>query len=326
MRTRSLSMPLLLLPTVFVTACGGGSTPTEPVSGTAAETRTVEHAAGTTDVPVDPEQIVTTTDQNALLPLLERGVTPAGSAGMVGEDGSTKFRRTEGFDTSGIAFTGAYGEPNLGAVTAVEPDLIVGYEFDEEFYDDLSRIAPTVLVQIFDRPLTEALVEFGELVGRADEARAMQAEYEARVADLRAQLGDRVDSLSVSVLGAGDPGTFGRGDSGQAVGTVMDDLGLPRTAAQLADDGEESYSLEQLSTRDADVVLVLDFTGDRQDPGLTAMMDSPTYQRLAAVQAGQAHVVDGTVTVGAAWARMNNFLDVLEQHLLPARDDVVVED
>jgi hypothetical protein len=35
--------------------------------------------------------------------------------------------------------------------------------------------------------------------------------------------------------------------------------------------------------------------------------------------------VDGSVTVGAAWARMNAFLDVLEQHLLPARDDVVVE-
>jgi ABC-type Fe3+-hydroxamate transport system substrate-binding protein len=106
----------------------------------------------------------------------------------------------------------------------------------------------------------------------------------------------------------------------------MDDLGLPRPTAQEQDDGSQSYSVEQLSTRDADVVLVLDFSGDGgNDVGTQALLDSPTYQRLAAVQAGQAYVVDGTETVGAAWARMNAFLDVLAERLLPARDDVVVE-
>jgi len=320
-RTRLL--PLLALPTLLAAACGGEAT-TRPASA-ADGTRTVAHAAGTTQVPGDAERIVTTTDQNALLPLLELGVRPVGSAGIVTDDGTPRFRRTEGFDTSGIAFTGAFTEPNLEKVASLRPDLVVGYEFDEEFYDELSAIAPTVLVQIFDRPLTEALVQFGELVGERDEALRLQREYDARIAELRARLGDRAETLSVSVLGPGDPGTFGRGDSGQAIGTVMDDLGLPRTPEQLADDGDTSYSLEQIGSRSADVVLVLDFTGDGQEPGLQALVASPTYRRLPAVRAGQAHVVDGTTTVGAAWARMHAFLDVLEQRLLPARDDVVVE-
>ena len=319
MRSR---LSLLLLPALLTAACGGT---TASATGGGDTTTTVTHAAGTTDVPADPEQIVTTTDQNALLPLLELGVEPVGSAGIVMDDGSSKFRRTEGFDTSGVEFAGDFFELNLERIAALEPDLVVGYEFNEEVYDELSAIAPTVLVQIFDRPLTEALAAFGELVGERDEALRLQADYEDRIAALREQLGPRVDTLSVSVLGPNDPGTFGRGDAGQAVGTVMDDLGLPRTAAQLADDGEQSYSLEQLGGRSADVVLVLDFTGDREEPGLKALVDSPTYQRLPAVQAGQAHVVDGTTTVGAAWARMDAFLDVLEQHLLTARDDVVVE-
>ncbi len=208
---------------------------------------------------------------------------------------------------------------------ALSPDLIVGYEFDEERYAVFSQIAPTVLVQIFDRPLTEALLEFGDIVGRRAEAEQMQQEYDQRIAGLQEALGDRADTLSVSVLGAGDPGTFGRADNGQAVGTVMDDLGLLRLPAQLADDGEQSFSLEQLDTRSADVVLVVDFTGDGRDTGLTALLDSPTYTRLPAVQASQAHVFDGSKTVGAAWARMDAFLDVLEEHLVPARDDVVVE-
>jgi ABC-type Fe3+-hydroxamate transport system substrate-binding protein len=46
--------------------------------------------------------------------------------------------------------------------------------------------------------------------------------------------------VSVSVIAPSDLGTFGRGDASQAGGTIMDDLGLPRPAAQLADDGEQS--------------------------------------------------------------------------------------
>lgn len=282
------------------------------------------HAAGTTRS-LTPQRIVTTTDQNALLPLLELGVKPVGSAGLLADDGTQTFRRTEGFDTSGAEFTGPYGEPNVEKVLTLDPDLVVGYEFDEDDYDDLSRVAPTVLVQIFDRPLTDALLEFGDLVGRRAEAEQMQQEYEQRIADLREALGGRTETLSVSVLGAGDPGTFDRVDVGQAIGTVMDDLDLPRVPAQLADDGQQASSLEQLETRSADVVLVVDFSGDGQDPGIGALLDSPTYTRLPAVQAGQTHVVDGTRTVGAAWARMGAFLDVLEEYLPGARDDVVLK-
>jgi iron complex transport system substrate-binding protein len=256
-RSRSL-VPVLLL-SLAAAACGSGAD-----AGTAApQTRSVTHAAGTTEVPADPQRIVTTTDQNALLPLLELGVTPVGSAGLVGDDGAQSFRRTSGFDTSAVEFTGAYGEPNLEAVASLRPDLVVGYEFDEEYYDDLAQIAPTVLVQVFDRPLTEALLQFASVVGREERARELQAEYEARVEELRSRLGDRLDTLSVTVLTAGDPGTFYRADSGQAIGTVVDDLGLLRVEAQASDDGlQDALSLEQLSTRDADVVLVVDFSGD----------------------------------------------------------------
>ena len=322
MRTRAL--PALLLLPALLAACGG-TDGGDPLSAPADETVRITHAAGTTEVPADPQRIVTTTDQNALLPLLELGIRPVGSAGLLGDDGTRTFRRTEGFDTTGITFTGAYGEPNLEAVAALEPDLVVGYEFDEEHYDDLSRVAPTVLVQIFDRPLTEALTEFAALVGREERAEQLQTRYEARVAALRERLGARAETLSVTLVSAGDPGTFYRADTGQALGTVMRDLGLPQPAAQAADTGDDPQSLEQLGTRDADVVLVVDYGGESPDPGTQVLLDSPTYARLAAVQAGQAHVVDGTRTVGAAWARMDAFLDVLEEHLRDARADVVTE-
>jgi iron complex transport system substrate-binding protein len=311
---------------LLATACAG-DTESDTASDGTSETRTVEHLAGATEVPADPQRIVTTTDQNALLPLLELGVRPVGSAGLLDTDGSTSFRRTEGFDTSGITFTGPYGEPNLEKVLSLAPDLVVGYDGDASYYEDLAALAPTVLVQVFDRPLTDGLEQFAEVVGREEQAAELRAAYETRIADLRDGLGDRLDSLSLTVVEAGDPGTFYRSDVGQAMGTVVDDLGVLRVDAQAEDTGEEATSLERLGDRSADVVLVVDYSGEQSEPdvGTTALLDSPLYQRLPAVRAEQGHVVDGTQVVGAAWARMDAFLDVLEDHLLDARDDVVDE-
>lgn len=325
---RTAGIALAATALLLTTACGGDATETSEPTGDEPATRTIAHSAGTTEVPGSPQRIVATTDQNALLPLLELGIKPVGSAGLLDPDGSTSFRRTEGFDTSGIEFTGPYGEPNLEKVASLSPDLIIGYEFDADYYDDLASLAPTVLVQIFDRPLTEGLEQFAEVVGREDEAAELRAAYDARIADLQQQLGDQVETLSVSIISAGDPGTFYRADVGQAMGTVVEDLGLRLVEPQAADTGDDANSLEQLTSRDADVVLLVDYSGEQSEPdaGTQAILDSPLYDRLAAVRADQAHVVDGTQVVGAAWARMDAFLDVLETHLGGARDDVVDED
>jgi iron complex transport system substrate-binding protein len=293
----------------------------------AAATVPFEHSQGVTEVPVSPQRIVTMTDQNALLPLLELGVRPVASTGLLADDGTQVFRRTEGFDTSGIGFVGAYGEANAEAVAAQRPDLIVGYEFDADYYDTLSAIAPTVLVKVFDRGLDEALIDFARLVGKEDSALEQQAEYDARVAALLEGLGDRRERVSMSVISAGDPGQFYREDSWQAIGTVMRDLDLLRPPSQQGEAGlDETFSLEQLPEHDADVVLVIDYSGEGQDPGLDALVGSSLYANLAAAQADQTFLIDGSQTVGAAWARMNRFLDDLERILLDPELDVDVVD
>ena len=329
-RRRSLGAGLLALAATALAACGGDATAASPSASPAPSTSSesdvgtfaFEHAAGTTDVPVDPQRIVTTTDQNALLPLMELGVVPVASAGLLGDDGEQSFRRMDGYDTTGIEFVGAYGEPNLEAVAAQRPDLVVGYEFDES-YEEYSQIAPTVFVQIFDRPLTDALLDFATLVGEEEQGQEKLAAYEQRIADLQTALDPVRDELSVSVIGAGDPGQFGRADEGQALGTVMADIDLLRPVPQQGapDPQAETSSLEQISEHDADVVIVLDFSGERQDPGLDALLGSPLTRGLAASGADQLHVIDGTATVGAAWGKMDVFLDELERVLVDEQPD-----
>lgn len=316
---RAAVIALLVALVPLVAACGGDDAASDGATTDATATRTITHAEGVTEVPAEPKRIVTLQDQNALLPLLELGVKPVASAGLIGDDGAQSFRRTEGFDTSGIEFVGAYGEPNLEAITAQRPDLIVSDEFGSgEQYDKLSQIAPTVAVQLFEgRRLTEALMDFARVVGREDRAEELRAEYEGRIERLRSELGDDLQRTSVSVISAGEGGTFWQEDTGgQALFTVMRDLAPPRPPLQRGDDWKE-FSVERLSAHDADVVIVVDYSGeDAGDATTRALTESRLYRSLKASRAGQAYVIDGTRSVGAAWARMGVFTDELEKILL----------
>jgi len=289
--------------------------------------RLFAHYGGETCVPENPQRIVTTQDQNGLLPLLELGVKPVGSAGQLLDDGTGRFRRVQGYDTTGIEFVGAYwGEANVESIALLQPDLIVSHEFAADFYDLHSQVAPTVMIQIFDRPLDEVLMDFADLVGRTERAEELRADYTARIEGLLDALGDRKETMSISVITAGNnPGEFYRADQGQAVGTVMADLDLLRPAAQQDAVEEREYlSIESLPEHDADVVLVLNFSGEDQDPNFESFVNSPIFSSLAAAQAGQVYIIDGTQTVGAAWGKMNTFIDELERILLDPELDVDV--
>jgi iron complex transport system substrate-binding protein len=291
--------------------------------------RSFEHAAGTTCVPTAPERIVTTQDQNGLLPLLELGVRPVGSTANVLPDGSSQFRRVQGFDTAGIESVGSFREPSLEAIAALQPDLIVGHEFNTAIYDQLSQIAPTVLIQIFERPLSEVLFDFADLVGRTATAEVFEAATEAKVAALQSALDARGGTISVSVITSGNtPDTFWRADTGQAVGTVMNHyLDVPRPAAQASEDlNTDTLSIEVLRDHDADALLVMDFSGERRDEVVMAFVSSPLMAATAAGAADQVFVIDGTLTVGASWGKMNAFLDELVRILLdPTLQDVVAD-
>ena len=318
----SFGMALVLLAGAACGSDGGGTSAAPAGEPQPATTRQFTHTFGTSTIPMSPQRIVTTQDQNALLPLLELGVKPVGSAGLIDKQtGERRFRRTDGFNTTGIDFVGAYGDPNIEAVAALRPDLIVGPGNEKpEVAEKLGQVAPYVGVQVFGRPLTAALLDFGEQAGRAEQARTLKAAYDARIAKVKAALKERHPRLTVTIVSTFEAGTFVPQDCGQAMGTVAHDLDLGRPAAQQGTDRiacrtTQSLSIERLAEHDADVVLVVDYSADggAPDQGLVAQ---PLWRQLQAAGRGQLHVIDGSLTVGSAWARMGRFIDVLEKHLL----------
>jgi len=281
------------------------------------DTRVIQHLAGETEIPADPQRIVTLQDQNALLPILElgEGERVVGSTGVLQNDGSVLFRRTQNYDTSDVTYVGTFSEPNLEVISELEPDLIVASQFEitDENYDLLSAIAPTVVVEQFTRSVWGSTFDYALLVNAQDEAIALKADYDERIANLQAEL-DAPSEITVSILGPREGGFSVGFFIHSADLTVISDLGLSIPLLQEAqiEGGEFNvFSLEALQEVDGDVLYVIDFSGSSE-----SITGSPLYATLDVVQAGQAHVVDGSRFAGLSPQALFAWVEVFEETLL----------
>lgn len=293
-----LILPLLFLATpAFALDCGAGERP-------------FAHHGGDTCIPTDPQRIVTLQDQNGLLPLMELGVRPVGSAGRLNDDGSHLFRRMQGYATDGVAFVGDIMGPDPEAVAALAPDLIIATPWDD--LSIFSAIAPTIAIDVHDQPLDAGLRQFADAVNRLPEAEALAAAYEARLAEVRGMLAPVLAQATVTII---DYDTEARNfwvvDNAQAFGLVFDRLGLIRPAADTVHFGaDEPRSLESIADHAADIIFVMVWdAAEGGSDSLSAFLAEPVVQTLPSAQAGQVFALDGSAMVGAAWAKPMNGLD-----------------
>src|SRR5947209_7720336 len=128
----------MLAAVLALSACGTGTT---PPGGEAAggPTRTVKHAMGETKVPDKPQRVVVL-DTDKLDTLASLGLKPVGAAAP-----AEKMRFPAYLGVTDLKAVGTLQEPDLDAIRALKPDLILGSKFrQEKLYDELSTIAPTV--------------------------------------------------------------------------------------------------------------------------------------------------------------------------------------
>ena len=87
----------------------------------------------------------------------------------------------------GVEIVPPLTELDLAAAEAAEPDLILGTkELDGKFYEQLSRIAPTVMTDGQNWKLNLRL--HGEALGRTNDAERLLTDWDNRVARVRDQL------------------------------------------------------------------------------------------------------------------------------------------
>ncbi|MDW5327932.1 iron-siderophore ABC transporter substrate-binding protein [Plantactinospora sp. KLBMP9567] len=294
-----------------------GCTSSDPVVGEEAGggTRTITHAMGSTEVPAQPKRVVVL-DSDKIDTALSLGVVPIGAAQAGEVAGWPSYFGAD--KVAGIKQVGLLTEPDLEAITALQPDLILGSKFrQEKFYDELSAIAPTVFTERVGITWKENFLLDGQALGKEQEAKDLLAAYEKRAKDLGATLGDaaarkisivRFRPTEIRVYG---PESFS--------GLVLGDVGLGRPERQLLANKEDKrfdkVSPERISEVDGDIIFVTAF-GEKAAAEQARVTGGSLWKNLTAVKAGKAYVVaDETWMTGIGVTAAGKILDDLEKYV-----------
>jgi len=253
--------------------------------------RTVRHAMGETRIERAPVRVVTL-DTGELDTAVELGIKPVGTVDY-GADGLPAYFKPA--EIEGVDVVGTIQQPNLEAIARLRPDVILSSKLRHEaLYGQLSQIAPTVLAERVGVTWKQNFDLFAQALGREEQADRTRARYAQRVAELNQALPLPRPSVSVVRVMAANVRLYQRANF---LGVLLTDLGLPRPESQNVDDFAAEIGLEQLEQASADVIVVAVFDV-LKNTNADAVLSSPVWQQLPAVQAGKVHRVDDQTWLG----------------------------
>lgn len=283
------------------------------------ETQQITHAMGTTAVPLHPKRVVVL-DSDKIDTAVSLGVIPIGATRP---PDITDWPSYLGVDLSSMKSVGQIAEPDLEAIAALKPDLILGSKFrQEKFYDELAAIAPTVFTEKVGITWKENFLLDGKALGQEQKAKDLLAQYENRAKTLGTKIPDAAN-VKVSIvrfMPTGDIRVYGPdGFSGIVIGDVG--LGRPerQKLANKSDKRFDKVSPERIADVDGDVMFVtaLGPTAQSQEK---KVVDGALWKDLSAVKAGMAHDVPAEVWMtGIGVTAANKILDDVQKYLLTAR-------
>lgn len=284
-RLKSLVVVALAMTTFGLIGCSSNN-----VTEQSSETRTVETVKGEVEIPANPQRIVDVSGSSEELVLL--GHTVVGTANV------------DSYDTENVP---AYMKEQLGdakvvghsmmetmdveAILACEPDLIIMSTRQEQIYDELKEIAPTVMLEDQSNDWEDKLEDVAEIFGQEEEAEAWLDAYYAKAEKLGKEIksANGEDTTYLTVLASS--GSFMVFSEG-GIGTVLkDDMKLPQPANMPEQDSITlpTVTMEGLSEIDADHIIVIATESDKAD-----LEASSVWSQIRAVKEGNVTILDAS--------------------------------
>ncbi|SDT08677.1 iron complex transport system substrate-binding protein [Paenibacillaceae bacterium GAS479] len=280
-----------------------------PTDATAAEApRVIKHAMGETTLTGTPKRVVILTNEGTEA-LLAVGVTPVGAVQSWSGDPWYDHIKDEMKDVTAV---GDELQPNIEMIASLKPDLIIGNKIrQEKIYDQLNQIAPTVFAEDLSGDWKINFKLYTEALNKAEEGEKAMAEYDKRVAEIKAKVGSKAETkvsivrFSASQVRIYQKQTFS--------GVIFNDLGFARPESQDKDSFIEKMTKETIPSMDGDVL----FYFVSEDPGKTdaakvveEWMNDPLFKKLNVVKNNKiVHVDEAIWNTAGGYKAANLLLD-----------------
>lgn len=301
---RALPMCLAILVTVAVAACGGtvAADKGDAVGATRGPWSFTDDLGVTHELPEQPTRIAGLTD--AVSSLWSYGIKPVAVFGYTAMADDSSF---DGKDTTGVTEVGrTYGEIDLEALAAADPDLIVTHAYPPDGTDE--PLDPDMHLYGFaDKTQQDAVEQIAPIV--TIEMDGMADQVVGRTLDLAAALGvdpqspdmtsakADYDEAAERLAAAADKGLTVMAlaayvDDGLYIAKAPDDPSLgyySSLGVDFPDPGGEAYywqtaTWEQVGQYATDVIL-----NSTRAMSIKEVQQQPTFADLPAAQAGQVY-------------------------------------
>ncbi|MDO4242899.1 MAG: ABC transporter substrate-binding protein [Actinomyces sp.] len=275
---------------------GSSATPSgSTVAGTGAGSATVEDNYGSVEVALPVERVATTdnrtfevlADWGAPVVAVPKPLVPSTVTAFKGED---------------IVDLGSHNEPDLEALVAAEPDLIIAGQRFSQFYEDMKSLNPDTPIidlepregQPLDSELARQVTALGAVFGKEAEAETLVEGLNTSVSEAKAAYDGTSTVMAVNVSG-GEIGYIAP-SVGRTFGPVFDLLGLEPsltvTGASSTHEGDD-ISVEAIAESNPDWILVLDRDGavsadeEGYTPAQEVISGNAALQNVSAVSNGR---------------------------------------
>jgi iron complex transport system substrate-binding protein len=277
-----------------------------------ADAYTVDTLYGAINIPDEPVRVVVL-DDAALDTALSVGVKPVGTLATRGGTQVPDYLQEK---AGAIEIVGSVREPNLEAIFAAQPDMIIANSgTDRALYDKLSQIAPT-LVSTYKNgePWEKGIQFYAQALNKNEAVQTQIDEIHNRLTSLKAKV---PAAQTVSVVRWNPQGPIVMSDQ-LFVGQLLESLGMKSPSIAQGMGGRphsDTLSLENLSQVDGDWLFLATLNSDGQ-AALEAARSQPAFERLEAVKQGHVEAVDGQIwSSGYGVLAADQVLDTLEATL-----------
>ena len=289
----------LLVGTIASIGCGNVTTKTEENNGN--DEIVINHELGTTILEETPENIAVL-ELSFLDSLYNLDIDPI----AIADDNDPKKVSdvTEG-ELVDYTSVGKRMEPSLEELSMMDLDLIIAdVSRHSEIYEDLNKIAPTIVLDSIDSSYDEYIENFetiAEIVGKEDVAKTKIEEAEKVLSDVKDKAKDKVSDEKVLTVSPKND-EYTAHTSSSFVGQVLEKAGF-KNAIQ-SDDREASLSLEQLVEINPDIIVYM--RDDIDTTIYTEWKDTKLYKSLDAVKNNKVY----TTVARGPWTQYRGFISV----------------
>ncbi|WP_297740339.1 siderophore ABC transporter substrate-binding protein [uncultured Tessaracoccus sp.] len=283
---------------VGLAACSPSSsestTPSTQPSASNSATQ-VTDARGTVDVPANPQHIVAT--DNRIFQTLQAWDVKLVAAPKKLISSNNPYKNDDS-----IVDLGNHREPDLEAIVATKPDLILNGQRFAQHYDAIKKLTPdAALVDTDispDKPLDEELKRqttlLGDIFGKQNEAKQLNADLDAAIK--RVKDANKSSEKFMAVITSGGEINYAAPGKGRTLGPVFKVLGL---TPALETDGSSDHtgddiSVEAIAQSNPDWILVMDRdaavsanNGEKYTPANELLKESAALKNVTAVKKNQ---------------------------------------